>query len=511
MIRNDPPCSRIGNHLFFGDNAVTYTFTHNQVNQMVGRAAPSAPLISFAYTPDGGLASDGTWSYAYDAEDQLTSVTSASLTNGAIRVLNTYDYRHRRTSKTVQRLYSTIAPPPSPPVGVEEWQTLETRTFIHDDWNLIHETIYTIDGSTTNTAEVQYFWGLDLSDSLQGAGGVGGLLAVSRNGQFYFPTFDNNGNVTKYIDESGNIAAAYEYDDFGRIISQTGPLADFFRHRFSTKYYDSATGLYYYGYRFYSPNWHIWLNIDPIGENGGFNIYSFCANRGILQYDTLGLWSATIESYGKKRRVYKKSKDDTMKTLADAVDLDVKEISKWAKVESGKIANLTHHIPLAQHNFNSCCYVSVPNVWIESDLLQGWHHAKDVVVNQGGTIGSFFANSLGRWGYYTEKPKTVLTLHQTIINDRTHIIGMTVYGHGNTDGRLYESSGKSISQLQIISAVKAGGYHIREANMMQCYSWTTINIKGVPIDFEQKWGDVAIHPFGYRGVNFCGIDFGGKP
>ena len=112
------------------------------------------------------------------------------------------------------------------------------RTFVYDDWNLIHETIYTIDGGTTNTTEVQYFWGLDLSGTIQGAGGVGGLLAVSRNGQLYFPTFDNNGNVTKYIDESGNVVAAYEYDDFGRTISQSGPLADFFRHRFSTKYYD---------------------------------------------------------------------------------------------------------------------------------------------------------------------------------------------------------------------------------------------------------------------------------
>ena len=77
----------------------------------------------------------------------------------------------------------------------------------------------------------------------KGAGGVGGLLAVSRNGQFYFPTYDNNGNVTKYIDEYGNIVAAYEYDDFGHIISQSGPLADFFRHRFSTKYYASVMNL----------------------------------------------------------------------------------------------------------------------------------------------------------------------------------------------------------------------------------------------------------------------------
>jgi len=254
-----------------------------------------------------------------------------------------------------------------------------------------------------------------------------------------------------------------------------------------------------------------WLNRDLIEEDGGVNIYSFCANRGIWLYDFLGLWEATIESYGQKRRVYKKSPNDTMQSLADEIDLDAAEIAKWAQVESGKTANLTRHIPLAQHNFNSCCYVSVPNVWIESDLLQGWHSPRDVVVNPGGTIGSFFAHTLGRWGYYTEKPKTALALYQSIIDDRTHIIGMTVYGHGDEKGNLYESSGKSISQMQIISAVKAGGYRIREANMMQCYSWATININGVPIDFEQKWKDVAIKPFGYVGVNFCGIDFGGKP
>ena len=278
----------IGNQTLFGDNARTNTFTHNQLNQMVGRGVPDAPPISFTYTSDGGLSTDGTWSYAYDAEDQLTSVTSSALTNGAIRVRNAYDYRHRRTSKTVQRLYSTIAPPPSPPIGIEEWQTIETRTFVYDDWNLIHETIYAIDSGTTNVTEVQYFWGIDLSGTLQGAGGVGGLLAVSRNGQLYFPTFDNNGNVTKYIDESGNVVAAYEYDDFGRTISQSGPLVDFFRHRFSTKYYDPETGLYYYGYRFYAPEWRIWLNRDPIEELDCFNLYSALANNLISRIDPLG-------------------------------------------------------------------------------------------------------------------------------------------------------------------------------------------------------------------------------
>ena len=146
---------------------------------------------------------------------------------------------------------------------------------------MIHETIYAIDGGSTNITEVQYYWGLDLSGTLQGAGGVGGLLAVSRNGQLYFPIFDNNGNVTKYIDETGNMVAAYEYDDFGRTISQPGPLADFFRHRFSTKYYDPETGLYYFGYRFYSPYWRIWLNRDPLEENGGLHLYCFLENLSV--------------------------------------------------------------------------------------------------------------------------------------------------------------------------------------------------------------------------------------
>ena len=182
---------------------------------------------------------------------------------------------------------------------MQEWETIETRTFIYDDWNLIHETIYTIDGGATNTTEVQYFWGLDLSGTTQGAGGVGGLLAVSRNGQLYFPTFDNNGNVTKYIDESGNVVAAYEYDDFGRTISQSGPLADFFRHRFSTKYYDPETGLYYYGYRYYKPRIMCWLTEDPIGDSGGANLYAFCGNSVTVLFDKLGRFPSSTRQCSK--------------------------------------------------------------------------------------------------------------------------------------------------------------------------------------------------------------------
>ena len=89
--------------------------------------------------------------------------------------------------------------------------------------------------------------------SLQtGAGGVGGLVAVSIDGDFYFPGYDNNGNVIGYWNEDGEIVAEYAYDAFGNTIYEDGDMADFFPHRFSTKYYDAETDLYYYGYRYYS-------------------------------------------------------------------------------------------------------------------------------------------------------------------------------------------------------------------------------------------------------------------
>src|SRR5690606_11294895 len=132
-----------------------------------------------------------------------------------------------------------------------------------------------------------------LSGSLQGAGGVGGLLAVSEIGNsqisYHYPTFDGNGNVSEYLDETGAISAHYEYDPFGRTVVASGVKVSDFAHRFSTKPQDEATGLYYYGYRYYDPFTGRWPSRDPIGERGGWTLYGFLENDGIGRWDYLGL------------------------------------------------------------------------------------------------------------------------------------------------------------------------------------------------------------------------------
>ena len=124
---------------------------------------------------------------------------------------------------------------------------------------------------------------------MQGAGGVGGLLYVKHNGTIYVPHTDAIGNILRYTDTAGNVVAEYTYGAFGNTISATGTMAAVFRHRFSTKYFDIETRLYYYGYRFYSPVLMRWLTRDPIEEDGGLDLYGFCGNSSIWLYDILGL------------------------------------------------------------------------------------------------------------------------------------------------------------------------------------------------------------------------------
>jgi RHS repeat-associated protein len=49
-----------------------------------------------------------------------------------------------------------------------------------------------------------------------------------------------------------------------------------------------ASGLYYYGYRYYDPVSGRWPSRDPIEEIGGVNLYGFVRNRGISKIDLLG-------------------------------------------------------------------------------------------------------------------------------------------------------------------------------------------------------------------------------
>ncbi|MEI6786797.1 MAG: RHS repeat-associated core domain-containing protein, partial [Verrucomicrobiota bacterium] len=129
----------------------------------------------------------------------------------------------------------------------------------------------------------------------QGAGGVGGLLATTYKGTQTtncFAAYDGNGNVVALVNGAdASIAAQYEYAPFGELLRATGPMAKSNPFRFSTKYQDDETDLLYYGYRFEKDG--RWVSRDPIGENGGINLYGFVANDPLDYMDTDGRFTGT--------------------------------------------------------------------------------------------------------------------------------------------------------------------------------------------------------------------------
>ena len=192
-----------------------------------------------------------------------------------------YDHRGRMVWKNISRYDSTA----------QDWAPEKETGFLWDGWNIITETSAAPipNSSFLITNFTHYVWGIDLSGSLQGAGGVGGLLAVVRDDGIFYPTCDGNGNIPEYVDNTGAIVAHYEYDAFGNVVAQSGELFDNFTFRFSTKPYCIITGTVHYQRRPYSPSLGRFLPRDPIKEQGGLNLYGFCENESVSRIDRLGL------------------------------------------------------------------------------------------------------------------------------------------------------------------------------------------------------------------------------
>ena len=269
-----------GNLMRYVFNGVTNTYSANSLNQYASVSYGSqGNATALWYAPNGGLLDDGRNIYTYDAENRLGFVRSISQTNGAIRVRYGYDYRSRRTYSVTEEYNGTSG----------TWIQIERKDFFYDDWNLIQETVQSYSAETTRVVNVRYYWGCDLSGALVGGGGVGGLVALSRDGEFFFPVYDNLGNVIRYVNESGAVVASYSYTPFGDCVLAQGELRDCFPFRFSTKYFDARIGMYYYDYRYYSPKLMRWLTPDPSEERGGGNLYVFCNNAPVYSFDPNGL------------------------------------------------------------------------------------------------------------------------------------------------------------------------------------------------------------------------------
>jgi RHS repeat-associated protein len=243
---------------------------------------PQTPEV-FTHDADGNLTRDGRWNYTWDGENRLiTMETRTDILPPAgefplserRRLEFAYDGQGRRISKKVYTWNGSA------------FTLVSSLLFLYDGFNLIAEM-----NALNNNAPVRtYVWGLDLSGSLQGAGGVGGLLFANLGSATHAAAFDGNGNVIAYVDmATGAKSATYEYGAFGETLISDGPVAEAMPFRFSTRYTDNETGVIAFPLRPYSPLNGRFLSKDPIEEQGGLNLYGMVGNDAVDRIDPLGL------------------------------------------------------------------------------------------------------------------------------------------------------------------------------------------------------------------------------
>ena len=150
-------------------------------------------------------------------------------------------------------------------------------------------------------SEVRYLPGLEIRSRTTGeplhvviaqAGRNGVRLLIREKGQLQhrYSVNDHLGSNTLELDQSGELLSQESYYPYGGTAwwaAKSALEASNKVIRYSGKERD-ATGLYYYGFRYYAPWLQRWINPDPAGDVDGLNLFRMVRNNPLRFRDSDG-------------------------------------------------------------------------------------------------------------------------------------------------------------------------------------------------------------------------------
>ena len=236
------------------------TYAYNKMNQLLSVSSESS-VVDYYYDLNGNLTSKTTLNptdqsvqseitYSYNIDNRLTSINNLQLI-----INNYYDPFGRRLSKTVDNV---------------------TTYYFYSDEGLIGE--YDSEG----TEIVSYAY---QPDSLWGTN----PLYLKKDYKLYFYINNELGAPVQLMGVNGALVWQGVYDSFGNCtIDERFEIVN--NLRLPGQYFDSETSLYYNWNRYYDPIISRYITKDPIGLNGGLNMYVYVESNPINYIDMFGLF-----------------------------------------------------------------------------------------------------------------------------------------------------------------------------------------------------------------------------
>jgi RHS repeat-associated protein len=163
-----------------------------------------------------------------------------------------------------------------------------------------HESVYDYDGqsrrvritekeNSVQTKQETFIWcGSRICQKRSGSTVVRSYFGqgFEQGSDDYFYTRDHLGSVREVVGSDGTtVGSRLSYDPWGKVTETGSVLGDF---TYTGHYSDRPTGLSLAWYRGYDSNLARWLSKDPIGLEGGSNLYGYANNAPLTFIDPDG-------------------------------------------------------------------------------------------------------------------------------------------------------------------------------------------------------------------------------
>jgi RHS repeat-associated protein len=283
---------------FTPGNGLTQRYRYDAANRLAGIDAPNVMGLSFRHDPVGGIVSmwdnavasqvpgtERTVNYTYLA-NRLQSVTEDNVTR-----FYAYDNTGNTTSDGIRTFVYNLNQR-----LIEAWQGGSKRgEYVYDGKG--RRVIKTANGVTT---VYHYDLGNRLIAETDGAGnpivdyvwlGDGPLAQIRNAGTTeaaYYYHNDHLGTSKAMTDNTQTVVWRVETDPFGNEIGNSVKIVEN-NLRFPGQYYDQETGLNQNYFRDYDSTLGRYIEADPIGLKGGFNLFGYANGSPVNLYDRNGL------------------------------------------------------------------------------------------------------------------------------------------------------------------------------------------------------------------------------